>query len=392
MLIPYGKHYIDRKDVKSVSKALRAPFITQGPLIDKFEREVCKYVNVKYAVAVNSCTAGLQIALQATKIKEKKIITSPVSFVSTANSILFNNLTPIFSDINSQNLNLEVIKLKEALKKNKNIKAIIPVHLGGLASNSYELFRIAKKRGLFIIEDAAHSFGGTYKDGSKVGSCKYSHMTVFSFHPVKTITTGEGGVVTTNSKTLYERLKILRNHGIQKNSSNFENKNLAFSKNKINPWYYEMIELGYNYRITDIQCALGLSQLKKLKKIIEKRRKIALYYDKKFSEFKNITPLQTDGRSKSSNHLYIINVNFKKIKLNKSQLMDKLKKIGISTQVHYIPIPLHPYYKKKGYGVKKISNSLKYYNDSLSIPIHYNLKAKELKKIVDALRKLTDNN
>ncbi len=391
MLIPYGKHYIDRKDVKSVSKALRAPLITQGPLIDKFEREVCKHVNAKYAVAVNSCTAGLQIALQATKIQKNKIVTSPVSFVSTANSILFNKLTPLFADINDQNLNLDIIKLRNALKKDKKIKAIIPVHLGGLASNSIELFKTAKKKGLFVIEDAAHSFGGKYKDGSRVGSCKYSDMTVFSFHPVKTITTGEGGVVTTNSKILYERLKILRNHGIQKNSSNFKNKKLAFSKNKVNPWYYEMIELGYNYRITDIQCALGLSQLKKLKKIIDKRREIALYYDKKFLRFKNITPLQIEGRTKSSNHLYIINVNFKKIKLNKSQLMEKLKKIGISTQVHYIPIPLHPYYKKKGYSTKKIPNSLKYYNDALSIPIHYNLKIKDLKKIVDAFRILTNN-
>ena len=258
MLIPYGKHFIDAKDVKNVSKALKSQLITQGPLVAKFEKAVCKLLKVKYAVAVNSCTAGLQIAIQASGKKKTNFITSAVSFVSTANAILFNNLKPIFTDINSENLNLSVSKVKQQLKKNKNIKGIIPVHLGGVASGSKDLFKVAKKRNIVVIEDAAHSFGSKYEDGSKIGSCKYSDMTVFSFHPVKTITTGEGGMITTNSKKFYKKLLNLRNHGIEKDKNFFTNKSLAYSKNQINPWYYEMVNLSFNYRINDIQCALGL--------------------------------------------------------------------------------------------------------------------------------------
>ena len=198
-----------------------------------------------------------------------QILTSPVSFVSTANSALFNGLKPIFVDINLKNLNIDPEKVKSAIKKNNKIKVIIPVHLGGVASGSKEIFKIEKKKNIYVIEDAAHSFGGKYEDGSLIGSCKYADMSVFSFHPVKTITTGEGGVITTNSKELFLKLQVLRNHGIQKNKKYFQNKKLAYTNKKINPWYYEMIDLGYNYRITDIQCALGISQLKKINKNIK---------------------------------------------------------------------------------------------------------------------------
>lgn len=386
MLIPYGKHFIDAKDVKNVSKALKSQLITQGPLVAKFEKAVCKLLKVKYAVAVNSCTAGLQIAIQASGKKKTNFITSAVSFVSTANAILFNNLKPIFTDINSENLNLSVSKVKQQLKRNKNIKGIIPVHLGGVASGSKDLFKVAKKRNIVVIEDAAHSFGSKYEDGSKIGSCKYSDMTVFSFHPVKTITTGEGGMITTNSKKFYKKLLNLRNHGIEKDKNFFTNKSLAYSKNQINPWYYEMVNLSFNYRINDIQCALGLSQLKKLKKILKKRRDIALYYDKHFKRFKNLKPLQIKQRKLSSNHLYIVKIDLEKIKLNKNQIMSKLKAKGILTQVHYIPIVFHPYYKNKGYKINNLPNSVNYYDCALSIPIHLNLKTEEIKKIIKNLK------
>ena len=388
MQIPYGKHFIDRDDIKNVSKVLKTQSITQGPLISKFEKAICKLLNVKYAVAVSSCTAGLHIAVQSIKKKNSQILTSPVSFVSTANSALFNDLKPIFVDINSKNLNIDLEKVKTAVKKNNRIGAIIPVHLGGVASGSKEIFNIAKKKKIFIIEDAAHSFGGRYEDGSLIGSCKYADMSVFSFHPVKTITTGEGGVITTNSKDLFSKLQVLRNHGIQKNKKYFKNKKLAYTNKKINPWYYEMVDLGFNYRITDIQCALGISQLKKLKKILNKRKEIAKFYDKKLFNIDGLSLMQSNDRLRSSNHLYIIGIDFKKIKIKKNVFMKKLLKKGITTQLHYIPIPMHPYYSSMGYNMKKLSNAYKYYEKALSIPIFFQLSKKNLEKIVNNLKKI----
>lgn len=388
MQIPYGKHFIDKDDIKNVSKVLKARSITQGPLISKFENAICKLLKVKYAVAVSSCTAGLHIAIQAIKKKKTQVLTSPVSFVSTANSVLFNDLKPIFVDINSQNLNIDFEKVKLAVKKNKKIRAIIPVHLGGVASGSKEIFKTAKKKNIFVIEDAAHSFGGKYEDGSLIGSCKYADMSVFSFHPVKTITTGEGGVITTNSKDLFLKLQVLRNHGIQKDKKYFKNKKLAYTNKIINPWYYEMIDLGFNYRITDIQCALGISQLKKLKKILSKRKEVAKYYDKKLGDIEGLRLVQNKDRDRSSNHLYIIEIDFKKIKMNKNIFMKKLLEKGITTQLHYIPIPMHPYYSSMGYNMKNLTNSDKYYEKALSIPIFYQLSKKNLKIIVNNLKKL----
>lgn len=384
MTIPYGRHFIDYKDIKSVVRVLKKKFITQGPQIEKFEKAVCRFTGAKYAVAVNSCTAGLHLAIKAICKKNYNIITSPVSFVSTSNSILFNNLKPIFTDIELDGLNLDVNKIVSIIQK-KKISAIIPVHLGGVANNSEEIFKIAKKKKIFVIEDAAHSFGGTYKDGSKIGSCKFSDISVFSFHPVKTITTGEGGVITTNSKEVYEKLIILRNHGIQKNSVFFKNYKNSHTKNNINPWYYEMTDLGYNYRINDFQCALGISQLNKINKILNKRKKISIYYDKKLKKNKLITLFQSKFRKQSANHLYIIGINFKKLKINKYLLVKKLQEKGILTQVHYIPIPMHPYYQKLGYKMTNLENTKAYYHQAISIPIYFELSFKTIDKIIKIL-------
>jgi len=388
MKIPYGIHYLDEADIKSVTAALRNKFITQGALIEKFEKKICKTVNVKYAVAVSSCTAGLHIAIAAIKKNKlrNEIITSPISFVSTANTIIHNNYKPSFLDINKKNLNIDYENFKKLLKKNKKINAVIPVHFAGLAAESKKIYKLCKKRNIAVIEDAAHSFGGKYEDGKMVGSCSNSDMTVFSFHPVKTITTGEGGVITTNSKSIYYNLLKLRNHGIQKNKNLFKQKKLAYSKNQINPWYYEAQELGFNYRITDFQCALGLSQIKKLKSFVAKRKKIANFYDRELNDINNLELPQYKKRNFSSNHLYVLNIDFDKIRLNKNQFMKNLLKKGIVTQVHYIPIPLHPYYNKIGYKMKKLENAYSYYQKAISIPIFFNLTEKEQKKIVKAIK------
>ncbi len=388
MKIPYGIHYLDRRDIESVSNALRQKFITQGSIVEKFESKICKLVKSKYAVAVSSCTAGLHIAIAAVdKSKNRnEIITSPISFVSTANTIIMNNYKVNFTDINNESLNIDVENFSKKIKKNKKTNIVIPVHLGGLAADSKKIYQLCKKKKITIIEDAAHSFGGKYEDGSMVGSCKNSDMTVFSFHPVKTITTGEGGVVTTNSKILYHKLLMLRNHGIEKNKNFFLRKKLAFTKRKINPWYYEAQTIGFNYRITDFQCALGISQIKKIKSFISKRKKIAIKYDKEFKNLKNLKLPQYKRREFSSNHLYILNIDFDKIKLSKNEFMKRLVKKGIITQVHYIPIPLHPYYSKSGHKMKKLRNATNYYEKALSIPIFFNLTEKNQKKIIKIIK------
>ena len=238
-----------------------------------------------------------------------------------------------------------------------------------------------RKNNLMVYEDAAHSFGAKYDRKNKVGSCKYSDMTVFSFHPVKSIAMGEGGCITTNNKEIYERLCRLRNHGIEKKRENF----LIKSKRSY-PWYYEMQELGYHYRATDIQCALGISQLKKINKFLAKRKNIAKKYDFEFGELKNAKPLQFNKRDFSSNHLYILLIDFENINRSRSEIMNNLRKLGVNTQVHYIPINHHPYYKKLKQ--KRLIQVENYYKQALSLPIFYDLKDKEQKYIIHHIKKL----
>ena len=343
-MIPYGKHHIDQEDINSVIKVLKSDNLTQGSLIAVFEKEISKYVGAKYSVVVTSCTAGLHLASIVAKMdKGKVLLTSPITFVATANSSLFCGAETIFADIDSSTINISIDSINEVISKHK-VHAIAPVHFGGLPCNMKKVKEAADKVGAMIYEDAAHAFGASYPDGSRVGSCKYSDMTVFSFHPVKSIATGEGGVITTNNKKMYEKLLRLRNHGLEKNKNNFQSK----SKILLNsPWYHEMQELGYNYRITDIQCALGLSQLKKIDKFIMKRRELAKKYDLAFENLKNCEPIQKNMRDLSSNHLYILKINFDKLGKTRADLMEKFKDAEIITQVHYIPVILHPYFQKK---------------------------------------------
>ena len=387
-MIPYGKHHVDVEDIKSVIKVLKSDNLTQGPLIDAFEKEISKYVGAKYSVALTSCTAGLHLAAIVSKInKGKVLLTSPITFVATANSSLYCNGETIFADIDSSTINISIDSIKKIISQ-KKIHAIAPVHFGGLPCNMKKIKEIADEVGAIIYEDAAHAFGASFPDGSKVGSCKYSDMTIFSFHPVKSIATGEGGVVTTNDKYLYERLLRLRNHGIEKNQDNFQSKNNSITNGINNPWYYEMQELGYHYRITDIQCALGLSQLKKIDKFIMKRRELAKKYDLAFENLKNCEPIQKNMRDFSSNHLYILRINFKKLSKTRTSLMEELKNVGIMTQVHYIPVISHPYFQKKNYKDSNFPNCYNYYNSALSIPLFYNLTDKQQSYVIDQVKKL----
>jgi dTDP-4-amino-4,6-dideoxygalactose transaminase len=307
--------------------------------------------------------------------------------VSTANAALFCGSTVKFSDINEIDLNLDLNELKKNIKDPK-IKIVVPVHFAGLPCDMSEVYNIAKLNKLFVIEDAAHAFGAKYKCGSMVGSCKYSDLCVFSFHPVKTLAAGEGGAVTTNSKNLYLELLKLRSHGIGLNTSPFINKKYSHTNNKKNLWYYEMRRLGFHYRQTEINAALLESQLARVENFLFKRRNLAIKYDNFFSNMDNVSITQRHGRHQSSNHLYILRFNFNNLNFSRNEFMKKLRERGIYTQVHYIPIPIQPYYKNLGYNLKKIDNALKYYEECLSIPLYYDLKYEEQNYIKNTIAEL----
>lgn len=389
-ILPYGKHFIDEDDINAVSEVLRHKNLTQGEEVSKFEEAITKYIGVKYAVAVSSWTSGLHLSCLAVGVtKGDYVVTSPITFVATSNAIVYCNAKPVFCDIDPKTINICPNKLEDILKK-YTVKAVIPVHYSGLSCKMEDIEFLSKKYNFKIIEDAAHALGGKHLNGLNIGSCKFSDISGFSLHPVKSIATGEGGIITTNNENYYKKLIRLRSHGINKNEDPFLNKNLAYTDNLLNIWYYEMQELGYNYRLTDFQSALGRSQLKKLDDFIEKRIKLALNYDKAFESFKNIKPIQKKYRSFSSNHLYVIKINFKKILLSRAELILKLREKGIYTQVHYIPVLLHPYYNNHFQKIEEFSNSVEFYNQCLSIPLFYSLSFEEQKYIINQLKKLVE--
>lgn len=388
---PYGKHHLFSKDISNVIKVLKSKNLTQGPSIQEFENKICNYVGSKYAVVLSSCSAGLHLSCKVAGLNSSnKLITSPNTFVSSANAALHCNSNVEFVDIDTETGNISINCLKKKLSNDKKIRVIMPVHFGGLPCDLKKISNLIRKdKKIFVIEDAAHALGAKYKDGSLVGSCKFSDMTVFSFHPVKSIASGEGGVVTTNNYEIYKKLISLRSHGITRSEKNFLINTNAFSLNKKNIWYYEMQDLGFHYRLTDIQAALGISQLSSLDKFINKRRLLAERYDKNLSDLKFTKILQFNQRLKSANHLYILLIDFKKLRISKTKLMEKLMYLGIGTQVHYIPVPYHPYFKNKfDYNLDEIKNSIKYYNEALSIPLYYDLDFKTQQKIIKTLKYL----
>lgn len=388
-MIPYGRQSINLFDVLSVSKQLAFNSLTQGSKIEEFEERVAEYVGAKYAVAVSSATAGLHLAVMALELPvDSEIITSPISFVASSNAILYSSHQPKFIDVERETINIDLNLVAQEIESNKNVRAVIPVHFAGLPCDMEKLAWLSSVKDIKIIEDAAHALGASYPNGNKVGSCEFSDMTVFSFHPVKSITTGEGGMITTNSPELYKKLLRLRSHGINKLNDSFESSLLSTTDGILNPWYYEMQQLGFNYRLTEIQAALGASQLNRLDKFINKRRSSVAWYLLNLSRVPSVTPAQSNSSTLSAHHIFPIRVNYSEIKISKACLMRSLKERGIGTQVHYIPIPLHPYYQKLGFGVENLPEAMSYYYEALTIPLYPSLKQSQQRKVIVELSNL----
>ena len=388
-MIPYSRQTITLSDSIKVGWHVWRHSLTQGPKISEFEKAVASEVGAKYAVAVSSGTAGLHIALEALQLpKGGEVITSPISFMASSNAAFYAGLSPRFIDIDPNTLNIDIAKVGAEIVSNKKVSAVIPVHFGGLPCDMKALFEYSKTSRVAIIEDAAHALGATYECGSKVGSCKYSDMTVFSFHPVKSVTTGEGGVITTNSFDLYNMLLQLRSHGINQQKENFVIPLLASTNGVINPWYHEMVRLGYHYRLTEIQAVLGISQMKKLHKLIAKRQSKANFYDQNLSESNLCRPAQSMKVQNSARHLYVIRIDFSKIGLSRAEMMTALKENGIGTQVHYRPIPQQPFYVEMGYDFADYPEALHYYEEALSIPLYPKLKRRHQKYILKTLHSI----
>jgi len=388
-MIPYGKHYIDDEDIEAVVKVLKSDNLTQGKKVEQFEQAVANYVGSKYAVAVSSGTAALHLAVIAGDVGVgDSVITTPITFVATANAILYTGAFPVFADIDPSTINISSNSIQNILKVENYIKAIIPVHFSGLPCEMNKIKKDADRAGAIVIEDAAHALGASYLDGTRVGNCKYSLMTTFSFHPVKAIAAGEGGMITTNDEKIYHRLLRLRSHGINKDADSLVYSDQDDNEGIQAQWYYEMQELGYNYRITDIQCALGLSQLKKLDQFSERRKILVKKYNQVFESIKNCHPAQQSNLEGSGNHLYVLRINFDKYKISRQQFIKKMKEKGVGCQVHYMPVPMHPKYIQLGYEAEKFVHAMKYYYEAISIPLYYSMTDQQQLKVIKTVKKI----
>ena len=374
--IPYGRQHINKDDINALIDVLKSDFLTQGPIVGKFEQAVCEYCNVKYGVATNSATSALHIACLALNVTTGDYVwTSPITFVASANCAVYCGAKIDFVDIDPKTYNISVSKLadKLAIAKKKNClpKVLIPVHFSGQPCDMHAIYQLSLEYGFKIIEDASHAIGAKYK-GAPVGSCTYSDITVFSFHPVKIITTGEGGMAVTNNNQLFAQMQRLRSHGITRDPS-------EMSHAPDGPWYYQQLELGYNYRMSDIHAALGLSQLNRLDEFVESRHHIAKIYNELLRDSNFVIPYQTND-SYSSFHLYVVKTQ------NHKEVFERLRNNGIIVNLHYIPVYHHPFYQKLDYNRSDFPETENYYSTAISLPIFYGLTDEDVKMIVDIMK------
>lgn len=376
--IPYGKQHLSKNDIRAVVECLKSEFLTQGPQIQNFEKKITEKTGVKFAVTVSNGTAALHLLALALGLKKgDEVITTPISFLATSNSLLYAGLKPVFADVNPKNGNLTVETVKK--KITKKTKAIFLTHLAGNPCDMKGFSKLAKMHKLILVEDSAHAFGAHYEN-KPVGNCRYSDATILSFHPVKHITTGEGGAVLTNNQELAEKITRLRSHGVTRDPKRLESNH--------GRWYYEMQELGFNYRMTDIQAALGISQIGRLDSFINARRGIAALYQKLF---KGMPGIALPGDSKDGRHAYHIfpvRLSSDKLRAAKKQIFEDLFNEGVGAQVHYIPIASQPYYRKLGYSMKGLEGAQLYYDSTLSLPIFPALTEKQAKQVAGIFKKI----
>ena len=381
-MIPYGRQEISEEDVRAVSKVLRSDFLTQGPQLPLFEKTVASYCGAKYSVAVNSATSALHIACLALDLGESDWLwTSPNSFVASANCGLYCGAKIDFVDIDLQTYNLCAEKLEQKLiqakKENKLPKILVSVHFAGQSCDMKKIFDLSKKYEFSIIEDASHSIGGKYLD-KPIGGCQYSSITIFSFHPVKIITTAEGGMATTNSAILADKMNLLRSHGINRDQSLMKNTNHG-------PWYYQQIDLGFNYRMTELQAALGISQMERLDEFILKRHILQEKYDSLLAGLPVVRPYQAHD-SYSALHLYPIQITLDNNCKSRKQVFIELRDKNIGVNVHYIPIHTQPYYQQLGFKEGDFPNSEYYYSRAISIPLFQAMTSNQQDAVADALK------
>ena len=371
-MIPYGKQTIDQDDIQAVVDVLKSDFLTTGPKIAEFEQTVADYVGAKYAVAISNGTSALHAACFAAGIGPgDEVITTPLTFAASANCVLYCGGTPVFADVDPKTYNIDPEDIRR--KITDRTKAIIAVHLAGQPCDMDAIHSIAHEYGLIVIEDGAHALGSVYK-GKKVGSL--SDMTTFSFHPVKPITTGEGGMIVTDNEEFYKKMALFRSHVITRDDS-------MMTRND-GPWFYQQFDLGDNYRITDIQCALGCSQMKKLDRFLARRKEIVARYNEAFADCDNIiTPYQLSD-TESGWHLYIVQVK----NCDRRQVFEAMREKGIGVNVHYIPVYMHPYYQEHGYENVHCANAEEIYSHIISLPLYPGLTSEQQDYVIDTLKSL----
>lgn len=376
--LPYGRQWIDEEDIDSVIRVLRGDYLTTGPFISTFEQELANYVGAKYAVAFSNGTAALHGACFAAGIGEgDEVITTPLTFAASSNCILYQGGVPVFADIDEKTFNIDPNEIEK--KITQKTKAIIPVHFTGNPAPLDEIYAIANKHDLIVIEDAAHALGATYKQ-KKIGS--KSDMTMFSFHPVKHITSGEGGIITTDDKEYYEKLLQFRSHGITRDPDKMLEDH--------GPWYYEMQFLGYNYRMTDIQAALGSSQLKKVDAFLHLRKKYVSMYNDELKKIKGITIPHPNKEGSSSWHLYVIRLHLEELTGNREEIYNALHHENIGVNVHYIPVYLLPYYQGLGYKQGLCPHAEKMYEEIITLPLFPAMTEKDVVDVIKAVKKVID--
>ncbi len=395
--IPYGRQVVTEEDISAVSAVLRSDFLTCGPKVEEFERGFADRVGSKYAVAVNSATSALHLAMRVAKVRRgDRVVTSPITFLASANAAAYVGAIPDFCDIDPVSYTIDPHRLEETWSS--DTRAVVSVDYAGQASALPKIAQIARARGAVVIEDACHGVGGGFQDQAnpgpvwKLGGNPWADMAVFSFHPVKSMTTGEGGMIVTDNPVFAETARVLRSHGMVRDAAKFERAGRPPILEEIGPWFYEMQELGYNYRLTDIQCALGISQLKRLDSFVARRRRIVALYNEAFSGIEWLrTPSLRNSADEATTswHLYSVQIDFRALARTRARVIADLAAKGVGSQVLYIPVYLQPWYRRTyGYAPGKCPVSEQFYSKALSLPLYPSLSDDDVARVISAVRAL----